>query len=689
DSEGKEAEQASFNSIFMMADSGARGSAAQIRQLAGMRGLMAKPSGEIIETPIRANFREGLHVLEYFSSTHGARKGLADTALKTADSGYLTRKLADVAQNVVITMDDCGTLNGIAKTPVYQGDKLVLPLSKVIRGRTARDTIRDRITDELVVRDGEIISGEAAAAIERMGFTKIRVRSPLTCEADNGLCVACYGEDLARGREVELGLAAGIIAAQSIGEPGTQLTMRTFHIGGTASRALLESQTKARRPGVVKYHDLRTTKNPDGDMVVLSNTGELIITDTKGRELDRYAVSLGSTVFVEDGGKVRKGTKLFSWDPHFLPLLAQYDGKVRFEDVVEGRTMAIEEDEKTGVKRRKIVESKGDLHPQVLIVDKDDKVLHYLSLPENAYLEIKDGAKVKAGTLLAKSPRGVGGTQDITGGLPRVTELFEARIPKNPAIMAEIDGIIELGEKRRAKRVIKVKDPETGVEVEHLVPQSKHLRVHTGDPIRAGQPLVDGPLPPLEILKIEGEERLQAYMTNEIQNVYRAQGVMIDDKHIEVIVAQMMRKVVVDTAGDSQLLPNALIDRHQFRKIREELMDADKEAPTAKPIIMGITKASVQSESFISAASFQETTKVLTEAALRGKSDNLRGLKENVILGNLIPAGTGFRGLTRQRIEKKVDFSQFGDEFGDLAPAEETAAAAPAEIEASAEEGAG
>ena len=677
-----------LNPVYVMAHSGARGGVDQIRQLSGMRGLMAKPSGEIIETPIRANFREGLHVLEYFSSTHGARKGLADTALKTADSGYLTRKLADVAQNVVITMDDCGTLNGIAKTPVYQGDKLVLSLGKVIRGRTARDTIRDRITDELVVRDGEIISGEAAAAIERMGFTKIRVRSPLTCEADNGLCVACYGEDLARGRAVELGLAAGIIAAQSIGEPGTQLTMRTFHIGGTASRALLESQTKARRPGVVKYHDLRTTKNPDGDMVVLSNTGELIITDTKGRELDRYAVSLGSTVFVEDGGKVRKGTKLFSWDPHFLPLLAQYDGKVRFEDVVEGRTMAIEEDEKTGVKRRKIVESKGDLHPQVLIVDKDDKVLHYLSLPENAYLEIKDGAKVRAGTLLAKSPRGVGGTQDITGGLPRVTELFEARIPKNPAIMAEIDGIIELGEKRRAKRVIKVKDPETGVEVEHLVPQSKHLRVHTGDPIRAGQPLVDGPLPPLEILKIEGEERLQAYMTNEIQNVYRAQGVMIDDKHIEVIVAQMMRKVVVDTAGDSQLLPNALIDRHQFRKIREELMDADKEAPTAKPIIMGITKASVQSESFISAASFQETTKVLTEAALRGKSDNLRGLKENVILGNLIPAGTGFRGLTRQRIEKKVDFSQFGDEFGDLAPAGESAAAAPAEVEASAEEGA-
>jgi DNA-directed RNA polymerase subunit beta' len=670
-----------LNPVYVMAHSGARGGVDQIRQLSGMRGLMAKPSGEIIETPIRANFREGLHVLEYFSSTHGARKGLADTALKTADSGYLTRKLADVAQNVVISRDDCGTLNGIAKTPVYQGDKLVLSLSKVIRGRTARDTIRDRITDELVVRDGEIISGEAAAKIEQMGFTKIRVRSPLTCEADNGLCVACYGEDLARGKAVELGLAAGIIAAQSIGEPGTQLTMRTFHIGGTASRALVESQTKARRAGLAKYHDLRTTKSASGDMVVLSNTGEILITDSKGRELDRYAVSLGSVIYVEDGGKVRKGTKLFSWDPHFLPLLAQYGGKVRFEDVVEGRTMAIEEDEKTGVKRRKVVESKGDLHPQVLILGDNDEVLHYLSLPENAYLEVKDGAKVKAGTLLAKSPRGVGGTQDITGGLPRVTELFEARIPKNPAIMAEIDGIIELGEKRRGKRVIKVTNAETGVEVEHLVPQSKHLRVHTGDPIRAGQALVDGPLPPLEILKIEGEEKLQAYMTHEIQNVYRAQGVIIDDKHVEVIVAQMMRKVVVDKPGDSLLLPNALIDRHQFRKVREEMDANDKEPPTSKPIIMGITKASVQSESFISAASFQETTKVLTEAALRGKSDQLRGLKENVILGNLIPAGTGFRGLTKQRVEKKVDFSQFGDEFGDFAPAEEGEAVATAATE--------
>ena len=657
-----------LNPVYVMAHSGARGGVDQIRQLSGMRGLMAKPSGEIIETPIRANFREGLHVLEYFSSTHGARKGLADTALKTADSGYLTRKLADVAQNVVVMEEDCGTLGGISKTPVYQGEKMVMPLRQVIKGRIARNTIRDRVTDELVVGESEMISTEAARRIEDMGFTKIRVRSPLTCESPTGVCTKCYGEDLARGELVQLGLAAGIIAAQSIGEPGTQLTMRTFHIGGTASRAVEESSTKVRRAGIVHYHELRTTKDPNGNNVALSNTGEVIIRDAKGREIDRYAVSLGSIVYTDDGSKVRKGTKILSWDPHFMPILAQFDGKVRFEDVVEGRTMVIEEDEKTGIKRRKVVESKGDLHPQVLITGPKDEVLHYLSLPENAYLEVKDGAKVKAGTLLAKSPRGVGGTQDITGGLPRVTELFEARIPKNPAVMAEIDGIIELGEKRRGKRVIKITDPETGVEVDHLVPQSKHLRVHSGDKIRAGQPLVDGPLPPIEILKILGEENVQKYMVKEIQNVYRAQGVIIDDKHVEVIVGQMMRKVMVDKAGDSTLLPNSLIDRYQFRKIREEVEATDKEPPTSNPVIMGITKASVQSDSFISAASFQETTKVLTEAALRGKTDDLNGLKENVILGNLIPAGTGFRGLLKTRVNKKVDFSQFADEFEDFMP---------------------
>ena len=650
-----------LNPVFVMAHSGARGGVDQIRQLAGMRGLMAKPSGEIIETPIRANFREGLRVLEYFSSTHGARKGLADTALKTADSGYLTRKLADVAQNVVANGLDCGTPNGLAKSAVYQGDKLIMPLSKVIRGRTACDTIRDRITDELVIEAGDLITPALADRIEQMGYTKIRVRSALTCESGNGVCRLCYGEDLARGRLVEEGLAVGIIAAQSIGEPGTQLTMRTFHIGGTASRDVVESTRKAKRGGTTEYHELRTVTDPNGKDVVLSRTGALIIRDAKGREIDRHEVGVGSIMNAKDGAKISKGQKLYEWDPHFLPILAEYDGKVRFEDVVEGKTMAIEEDPKTKIQRRKVVESKGDLHPQILLVGKDDEVLYYTALPENAYLEVQDGQKVTAGTMLAKSPRAVGGTQDITGGLPRVTELFEARIPKEPATMAEIDGIVELGEKRRGKRVIVVKNEEGEEAREHLVSQSKHLRVHTGDRVRAGERLVDGPLPPQEILAILGEDKLQQYLVGEVQKVYRAQGVVINDKHIEIIVMQMMRKVQIDDPGASKLLPNSLMDRHVFRKQVEELVGEDKDPPSAQPMIMGITKASVQSDSFISAASFQETTKVLTEAALKGKLDQLQGLKENVILGNLIPAGTGCRVHLHTRIKKKVDFSQFAD----------------------------
>ncbi|MCH2100677.1 MAG: DNA-directed RNA polymerase subunit beta', partial [Planctomycetes bacterium] len=652
-----------LNPVYVMAHSGARGGVDQIRQLSGMRGLMAKPSGEIIETPIRANFREGLHVLEYFSSTHGARKGLADTALKTADSGYLTRKLADVAQNVVVTQHDCGTLGSVTKQAVYHGEKLVLPLSKAIRGRIARDTIRDRITDELVVEENQLITPEIATRIEKMGYTKIRVRSPLTCETGDGVCALCYGEDLSRGHLVELGLAVGIIGAQSIGEPGTQLTMRTFHIGGTASRAVEISSTKARRGGAVEYYELRTVKNPDGDMVALSRTGAVIVRDAKGRELDRYDVPLGSRIHVADGDKAKKGGKLVDWDPHFLPILAEHDGKVHFEDVVDGKTMKIEEDPATGVKRVKIIESRGELHPQVHILGKGGEVLYYATLPENAYLDVKEGQKVTAGTLIAKSPRTAAGTADITGGLPRITELFEARTPKEPAVMAEIDGLVELGDKRRGKRIIIVRSEgeAEGVEREHVVPLTKHLRVHTGDRVIAGQPLVDGPLPPHEILSVLGEEEVQKYLAKEIQNVYRAQGVSIDDKHIEIIVSQMMRKVQIEDPGDSPLLPNSLVDRHNYRKMREQLMEEDKNPPSHSPVLMGITKASVQSESFISAASLQETTKVLTEAALRGKTDELRGLKENVILGNLIPAGTGFRGLLRTRVQKNIDFSQFED----------------------------
>ncbi|TAH35123.1 MAG: DNA-directed RNA polymerase subunit beta' [Planctomycetota bacterium] len=664
-----------LNPIFVMAHSGARGGVDQIRQLSGMRGLMAKPSGEIIEVPIRANFREGLRVLEYFSSTHGARKGLADTALKTADSGYLTRKLADVAQNVVVFTHDCGTPNGIPKSAVYQGDRLVVSLSRVIRGRVARDTIIDRVTDEMVVRENQLVTADIAEKIQALNYTKIRVRSSLTCEAPLGVCALCYGEDLARGRLVERGLAGGIIAAQSIGEPGTQLTMRTFHIGGTASRTLEASETRVRRKGTIQYHELRVVESPGASgLIALSRTGEIIVKDDKDRELDRYSVPVGSRVFVHDGEKVQKGAVVCQWDPHFSPILAEYSGKVKFEDVVEGRTMTIEEDAKTGHKRRKIIESKGDLHPQVLLTGAGDEPLYYLPLPENAYLEVTESQFVQAGTLLAKSPRAIGGTQDITGGLPRVTELFEARVPKDPAVMAEIDGLVELGEKRRGKRVIKVRNAETGEVREHLVSQAKHLRVHTGDRVRAGQPLVDGPLPPHEILAIQGEEKVQTYLVDEIQKVYRAQGVMIDDKHIEIIVGQMMRKVQVEDPGDSRLLPNSLVDKYQFRRMVEELLEQQRKPPVAVPVIMGITKASVQSESFISAASFQETTKVLTEAALRGKVDRLQGLKENVILGNLIPAGTGFREYLRTRVRKKVDFAQFAEPGLRPAPAELEAA---------------
>ncbi|MBT7012069.1 MAG: DNA-directed RNA polymerase subunit beta' [Planctomycetes bacterium] len=653
-----------LNPVFVMSHSGARGGRDQIRQLSGMRGLMAKPSGEIIETPIRANFREGLHVLEYFSSTHGARKGLADTALKTADSGYLTRKLADVAQNVIVGSEDCGTIRGVSKTAVWQGDKQTKPLAQVIRGRVALDTIVDRVTDETVVASGELITGDISLTIEGMGYTKIRVRSPLTCEEATGVCRRCYGEDLSRGQLVELGLAAGILAAQSIGEPGTQLTMRTFHIGGTASRTIEESSAKAKRGGTIAFRDLETVKNKDGDEVVLSRTGEMVVCDSRGRELDRYPIQAGSRVFVSEGGKVKKGGKLFDWDAYFLPILAESQGVIRFEDVEEGSTLVIEVDEQTGVKRRKIVDSKTDKHPQLLIIDpKTEGVLFYTSLPDNAYLEVKEGAKVKPGHLLAKSPRGAGDTQDITGGLPRVTELFEARTPKQPSVLSKIDGIVELGDKKRAKRVIKVIQQIQGSEepliVEHLVPQSKHLLVAAGDRVKSGDKLIEGALPPHDILDIQGEDVVQRYMLTEIQKVYRAQGVNIDDKHVEVILGQMMRKVEVATAGDSDLLPKSLIDRHAFRQIHDALVEQDKIPPTKKSIIMGITKASVRSDSFISAASFQETTKVLTQAALGGVEDELCGLKENVILGNLIPAGTGFRGLLRKSLDKKVDFSQF------------------------------
>ncbi|MCB9825824.1 MAG: DNA-directed RNA polymerase subunit beta' [Planctomycetes bacterium] len=658
-----------LNPIYAMADSGARGSVEQIRQLAGMRGLMAKPSGKIIEVPIKSNFREGLHVLEYFSSTHGARKGLADTALKTADSGYLTRKLSDVAQNVVISREDCGTLNGISKGAVYKGDKLEVSLAQAIRGRTARDTIIDVVTDEVVVREGEVITESIADRIEQMGYEKVRVRSSLTCEASEGICQLCYGMDLSRGRLVELGLAVGIIAAQSIGEPGTQLTMRTFHIGGTATKGVEESDIKAAKSGRVAFHNLKVVSRDDlggkAIGVAINRSGELILLDDRERELDRYAVPLGAALRIKEGQKVKEKEVLFSWDPFNVPILAEVDGVVRFDDIVDGKTMREEVDQASGVRHRVIMEHKGDLHPQIIIEDKSGTPIALYPVPERAHLEVEPGGVVTAGQLLAKTPREIGGTQDIVGGLPRVTEVYEARRPKEPATLAEIDGIIELGDKRRGKRTILIKS-EGGQVVEHLVPHGKHLRVHSGDRIRAGQALVDGPLVPHEIVRISGVEALQDYLLAEVQNVYRAQNVTIDDKHHEIIISQMLRKVRIEDPGDTDLLPGAVVDKFRFRRKNQRVIEAGGKPARAEPLLLGITKASLQSESFISAASFQETTKVLTQAALAGRVDHLVGLKENVILGHLIPAGTGFRTYVRTRVQKNIPLEESVAGFAEL-----------------------
>ena len=665
-----------LNPVYIMERSGARGTIEQIRQLAGMRGLMAKPSGEIIEVPIKSNFREGLRVLEYFSSTHGARKGLADTALKTADSGYLTRKLADVAQNLVISGIDCGTINGISKSAIMKGDRVDVSLAQQVRGRTARDTIVDVVTDEVIVEEGQLITMDVAEKIAALGYEKVRVRSALTCEAGDGVCAMCYGMDLSRGKLAELGLAAGIIAAQSIGEPGTQLTMRTFHIGGTASRSLAESTVKAARKGTVQFQSVKLGENPEGGQVSLDRNGFLLIVDDKGRELERYAIPLGAVLPVAEGTKVKTGETLAEWDPHSIPIFADRAGRVRFEDIVEGKTMKREKDA-AGVERKLIMDHKGDLHPQIVIEDKEGTPLIYYPIPEKAYIEVDDGLTVKAGTLLAKTPRETMGTQDITGGLPRVTEVFEARRPKEPAIMAEIDGTVELvREMKRGKRTILVKNEESGIVQEHLVPHGKHLKVQSGDRVQAGQPLVEGPLIPHDILRISGEDELQNYLLREVQGVYRSQNVTIDDKHIEVIISQMLRKVLVADPGDSDFLPDAVIDKFRFRQSNQDLVKAKKKPATAEPVLLGITKAALQSDSMISAASFQETTKVLTEAAIAGRRDPLLGLKENVILGNMVPTGTGFRPLQRTRVkhnveapEQELDF--FAQEMPGLGLAEE------------------
>ena len=648
-----------INPVYVMATSGARGSTNQIRQLCGMRGLMAKPNGEIIETPIRANFREGLKVLEYFTSTHGARKGLADTALKTADSGYLTRKLVDVGQDVIIAEVDCGTVGGVTKAVVYDGDVIKVSLAEAVKGRTARDTIVDIITDDVIVQENEIITSDKARAIETLGFEKIRVRSPLTCESKAGICQKCYGMDLSRGLCVEMGVAVGIIAAQSIGEPGTQLTMRTFHIGGVANTKSEDTSHKAKRAGILVYENLRTVVNGAGQLVVLNRNGELVITDKNARVIDRFKVPVGSALMQKDNAPIEKGAVLAEWEAATIPILSDVGGTVRFEHIIPEVTMREERDPATGIINKVILEGKGDLHPQVVLEDdKGHPVAHY-PIPEKATLRVTEGQKIIGGHLLASTPREIAGTHDITGGLPRVTELFEARPPKDPAVMAEIDGMVEFGERKRGKRTIVLKG-DSGTEVEHSIPQGKHYRVHRGDRVKAGDPLVDGVLVPKDLLRICGEEALQDYLLGEIQAVYRAQNVRIDDKHIEIIIRQMLRKVEVLDAGDLPYLQGQIVDKIRIRDENQRSLAEGKKPATFEPKLMGITRAALQSESFISAASFQETTKVLADAALAGRKDGLNGLKENVILGHLIPCGTGhvaYRGLQIEKLGQPIELA--------------------------------
>jgi len=631
------------NPVFMMVDSKARGSRQQIRQLAGMRGLMAKPSGEIIERPIVSNFREGLSVLEYFISTHGARKGLADTALKTADAGYLTRKLVDVAQDVIVVEQDCNTVNGIETTAIMEGDEEIIPLQTRILGRTALNDIKDPLTGDLIVRSGEEIDEKACERIKACGLEKVKVRSVLTCESRNGVCAKCYGRDLSTGRLVEVGSAVGIIAAQSIGEPGTQLTMRTFHIGGTASAVFKQPEIVAKNSGIVHYHDLRVVRNKEGDNVVLNKNGVLTIHDEKGRELERYGTAVGAIVYIEDGEKIEKGTLLAKWDPYSVPILAEQEGVVSFHDFVENVSVKKEVNEATGRRELVVIENKEDLHPQIVIRRAvGGEVLGFYSIPAGAHVVVREGAHVTPGEMLAKTPRKESKTKDITGGLPRVAELFEARHPKDAAEIAKIEGVVDFGPNQRGRRCLIIRDETTGATEQHLIPMGKHIVVFKGDRVKKGQPLTEGPIVPQEILEVCGPQDLQAYLVNEVQQVYRLQGVEINDKHIEIIVRQMLRKVTITDPGDTEFLWGEQVMKQKFIEVNEAAMAEGKRPAEATPALLGITKASLETDSFISAASFQDTTRVLTEAATLGRRDELRGFKENVIMGHLIPGGTGF-----------------------------------------------
>ncbi len=648
-----------INPVFIMVDSGARGSKQQIRQLAGMRGLMAKPSGEIIESPIISNFREGLTVLEYFISTHGARKGLADTALKTADSGYLTRRLVDVSQDVIITQHDCETLNGITIRPIYEGDEEVVTLKERVFGRVALEDVRDPHTREVLVKAGDLIDEEKAKLIEKLELTRIKIRSCLTCETSFGVCAMCYGRNLATGKLVGQGEAVGIIAAQSIGEPGTQLTMRTFHIGGTASQVFKQPQIIAKNDGTVRFDDLKVVETKDKSWVVLNKNGFVSVHNKEGRELEKYNVVVGAMINVADGDEVKKGSAFVKWDPYNLPILTEFEGSVEFHDVIEGVTMKREVDEATGLVGTVIIDHKEELHPQIVVCDsKTKEVLGYYSIPAGAHIMISAGEKINAGSVLAKTPRKVSKTKDITGGLPRVAELFEARRPKEAAEIAKIDGMVEFAGTFKGKRRLIVKDPDTGVEEEHLISHGKHLVVYKGDRVKKGQQLTEGPIILQEILQVCGPKELQEYLVNQIQEVYRLQGVEINDKHIEIIIRQMLRKVRITDPGDSSFLFSEQIDKYRFKEENVRLISDKKKPAEAAPLLLGITKASLGTESFISAASFQETTRVLTDAAAMGRVDRLVGFKENVIMGHIIPAGTGFSSHKGIRVVPNLPESQ-------------------------------
>ena len=641
------------NSVWMMAHSGARGSAAQIKQLAGMRGLMAKPSGEIIETPIKSSFKDGLNVLEYFNSTHGARKGLADTALKTANSGYLTRRLVDVAQDCIVTEDDCGTENGFVMRAVIEGGDIIEPLSERILGRTTADQILN-VSNEVILDKGVIISEDDIEKIEMAGIDNVKVRSALTCETQPGICAACYGRDLARGTPVNIGEAVGVIAAQSIGEPGTQLTMRTFHIGGAAQRGAEQSKIEAPFDGKIKLDNATLVTTEDNSQIILSRSSEMLILDDQGREKARYRLQYGAKLLKQDGSMVNAGEVLVEWDPYTIPIITEKEGTAHYVDLVDGISMREEVDDSTGIGSRVVIDWKqqsggSNLRPRITLRDDDGEVInlpnglearYFMSM--NAILSVENGSKVKAGTVLARIPRESSKTRDITGGLPRVAELFEARKPKDFAIISESDGVVEFGADYKAKRRIRVVPQDANDEaVEYMVPKGKLLAVQEGDFIRKGDMIIDGSPVPHDILNILGVEALADYLVKEVQDVYRLQGVKINDKHIEVIVRQMLQKVEVTDHGDSTFLNGEHVNRLDFKLANEKIIKEDGIPAKGVSVLLGITKASLQTESFISAASFQETTRVLTEAAVSGKSDPLAGLKENVIVGRLVPAGTG------------------------------------------------